>query len=119
MFNFVVIFLMHLRFLEERLENVFRARYLSKISRFLAALTPTQNSPTPAQYQKDFAAWDLYQVGPDYTQELLEAVGIRRKPWCHSEQLLRHYVADEVEKKGLICSKAVRIPCSNAMARSS
>eukprot|EP00434_Breviolum_minutum_P020098 symbB.v1.2.017725.t2/scaffold1366.1/size123243/1 len=81
----------------ERIERVFRARFLSKIADFLMSLSPSTNFPTPTQYQKDFAAWDLYQVGPDYTQELLEAAGVSRFPWRNEEILLKHYIGNDPE----------------------
>ncbi|CAK9065991.1 unnamed protein product [Durusdinium trenchii] len=79
----------------ERLDRVFRTRFLSKIAQFLMSLSPASNMPLPSQYQKDFAAWDLYQVGPDYTEELLRGVGVLRHPWRTDQELLRHYVGNE------------------------
>lgn len=81
----------------ERIESVFRMRFLSKIKQFLMSLSPSTNIPSPTQYQKDFAAWDLYQVGPDYTQELLESAGVLRFPWRDEEALLQHYVGTDAE----------------------
>lgn len=81
----------------ERIERVFRMRFLSKIAHFLMSLSPSANIPSPTQYQKDFAAWDLYQVGPDYTQELLESAGVLRFPWRDEEALLQHYVGTDPE----------------------
>eukprot|EP00438_Fugacium_kawagutii_P031274 Skav218646 [mRNA] locus=scaffold365:568426:570308:- [translate_table: standard] len=64
------------------------------------SLSPSTNNPSPAQYQKDFAAWDLYQVGPDYTEELLKSAGVLRFPWRNEEALLQHYVGDsELRRK--------------------
>eukprot|EP00913_Durusdinium_trenchii_P000751 g701.t1 len=62
---------------------------------WVMSLSPASNMPLPSQYQKDFAAWDLYQVGPDYTEELLRGVGVLRHPWRTDQELLRHYVGNE------------------------
>lgn len=35
------------------------------------------------------------QVGPDYTQELLEAAGVSRFPWRNEEVLLKHYIGND------------------------
>eukprot|EP00439_Symbiodinium_sp_Y106_P059076 s329_g8.t1 len=42
------------------------------------------------------AAWDLYQVGPDYTQELLEAVGVERSGANEAavQSLMDHYIGE-------------------------
>ena len=37
------------------------------------------------------------QVGPDYTQELLESAGVLRFPWRDEEALLQHYVGTDAE----------------------
>ena len=46
----------------------------------------------------------LQQVGPDYTQELLESAGVLRFPWRNEEALLQHYVGKDAEL-WLICRK--------------
>lgn len=77
-----------------RLEAAFRKRFLSPIRVFLSGLAPQRGFPPPTRYQQEFASWDLYQVGPDFTQELLEAVGIcRTSPSRGAElALLDHYM---------------------------
>lgn len=79
----------------QRIETVFRDRFLDRIAAFLCALAPQLGSPAPAQYQKDFAAWDLYQVGPLYTEELLGSVGVQRgaTPSARAlDALMKHYI---------------------------
>lgn len=39
--------------------------------------------------------FQLDQVGPDYTQELLEAAGVSRFPWRNEEVLLKHYIGND------------------------
>ena len=36
-------------------------------------------------------------MGPDYTQELLEAAGVSRFPWRNEEVLLKHYIGNDPE----------------------
>lgn len=77
-----------------RMERVFRERFLGKIATFLRTIAPHQDRPAPAQYQKDFASWGLYQVGPLFTEELLNAGGVCRSTPSDSavEMLLQHYI---------------------------
>lgn len=77
-----------------RLENAFRTRFLGPIANFLKSVEPPLDRPAPSQYQKDFAAWDLYQVGPLYTEELLGGVGVSRAPLGGAavQTLLDHYI---------------------------
>lgn len=48
------------------------------------------------------------QVGPDYTQELLESAGVLRFPWRDEEALLQHYVGTDAELWLKMASKVVR-----------
>mmetsp|Transcript_66834 Transcript_66834/g.110662 ORF Transcript_66834/g.110662 Transcript_66834/m.110662 type:complete len:925 (+) Transcript_66834:35-2809(+) len=77
-----------------RLERVFRERFLGRIAAFLRSIAPQQDRPAPPQYQKDFASWGLYQVGPLFTEELLNAGGVSRATPSSSavEALLKHYI---------------------------
>eukprot|EP00931_Biecheleriopsis_adriatica_P067258 TRINITY_DN41421_c0_g1_i1.p1 TRINITY_DN41421_c0_g1~~TRINITY_DN41421_c0_g1_i1.p1 ORF type:complete len:927 (+),score=201.69 TRINITY_DN41421_c0_g1_i1:78-2858(+) len=83
-----------------RMEQIFRARFLDKIAAFLKSVSPPDGFPAPAQYQKDFAAWDLYQVGPGYTEELLASVGVVRQAASEASirDLLDHYVGEQNEE---------------------
>mmetsp|Transcript_9856 Transcript_9856/g.25929 ORF Transcript_9856/g.25929 Transcript_9856/m.25929 type:complete len:920 (-) Transcript_9856:93-2852(-) len=79
-----------------RLERVFRARFLDPIAAFLRELAPDMDRPAPSRYQRDFAAWDLYQVGPSFTEELLAIVGVRRISFAEPavSTLLEHYAGE-------------------------
>eukprot|EP00927_Polykrikos_kofoidii_P053965 TRINITY_DN48479_c0_g1_i1.p1 TRINITY_DN48479_c0_g1~~TRINITY_DN48479_c0_g1_i1.p1 ORF type:complete len:956 (-),score=126.90 TRINITY_DN48479_c0_g1_i1:223-2772(-) len=87
-----------------RLEKVFRARFLDRIADFLRDLDPLLCRPNPARYQKDFAAWDLYQVGPLFTEELFAAVGIERIAPCADAVavLLDHYIGEDQQPSSLL-----------------
>jgi len=79
-----------------RIERVFRTRFLDRIAAFLGSLAPQLGSPPPAQYQRDFASWGLYQVGPLFTEELLIVAGVKRVAPSDKacQALLRHYIGD-------------------------
>eukprot|EP00929_Paragymnodinium_shiwhaense_P050147 TRINITY_DN25275_c0_g1_i1.p1 TRINITY_DN25275_c0_g1~~TRINITY_DN25275_c0_g1_i1.p1 ORF type:complete len:935 (-),score=183.40 TRINITY_DN25275_c0_g1_i1:30-2834(-) len=81
------------------MEKVFRARFFDRIADFLRSIAPPLEKPAPAQYQKDFAAWDLYQVGPLFTEELFGRVDVSRVSPIQAtmQALLAHYVGPEPE----------------------
>jgi len=87
-----------------RLEKVFRRRFLDQISSFLGSLAPQHGRPVPDQYQHGFASWDLYQVGPLFTEELLSNAGVKRVAPLHTEveALLEHYIGSQNEDS-LLC----------------
>ncbi|CAJ1332138.1 unnamed protein product [Effrenium voratum] len=87
-----------LQVFDQKLFEQAQAELLKRVEDWQSLAPPKQ--PAPSQYQRDFQAWDLYQVGPDYTQELLEAVGIQRPPWPgypRVGELLDHYVGQHQE----------------------